>query len=85
MVQKCCQRGHTGIYSGPHLPPLTTKVSQVEMEAARLRGSFCLRFFLPEVGGQRSEVRDQQLLLVDLSFNHLTTIFKYGHQLTSDI
>jgi hypothetical protein len=33
-----CQRAKAGIYCAPHLPPLTDKVSQVEMEAGDCEG-----------------------------------------------
>lgn len=49
MAQKMLPKLPGGHILPPSLAPLTTKVSQAEMEAARLRGSLCLRFFLHQM------------------------------------
>ena len=36
--KRYCQSAEAGIYSAPHLPPLSRKVSQVEMEASDCEG-----------------------------------------------
>jgi hypothetical protein len=64
-----CQRGQASIYSVPSLAPLSIKVSQAEMEAGDCEGRLPPLFFR----GQMSDIRGQQLRLVDLSFNQPTT------------